>query len=120
MNFIVPFNDHDASLKRKKTLKSSLISDIQNPQKKILEELNLRKQLLKIGTAQTLNPSALNTPIGVPLINSNPVSSDNQMSTTARAALQHANSTSFGYFVPQESSFGNNIIAVLPRFNENK
>lgn len=95
--------------------------DIQNQQKKILEELNLRKQLLKSGTAQTLNPSALNTPIGVSVINSNP-SSENQMSNLARAnsVLQHANSTSFGYFIPQESSFGNNILAVFPRVNESK
>ncbi|KAK6624486.1 hypothetical protein RUM43_004160 [Polyplax serrata] len=98
--------------------------DIQNQQKKILEELNLRKQLLKSGTAQTLNPSALNSPIGVSVINSNPTG-DNPMPNLARAAhanslLQHANSTSFGYFITQESLFGNNILAVLPRFNEGK
>lgn len=97
-----------------------LFADPPNPQRKILEELNLRKQLLKSGTAQTLNPSALNTPIGVPALNSNPVSTDNQMSTIARAALHNANTTSFGYFIPQESAFGNNILAVLPRCSESK
>lgn len=93
-----------------------LFSDLQNPQRKILEELNLRKQLLKSGTAQTLNPSGLNSPIGV-TVNSNPVSSDNQMSNTTRATLQFANTTSFGYFIPQDSLFGNHILAVLPRFD---
>lgn len=90
--------------------------DFQNPQRKILQELNLKKQLLKSGTAQTLNPSALNTPIGIPTLT--PPVPENQMSGITRSALHNANSTSFGYFVGQESAFGNNILAVLPRFPE--
>lgn len=40
------------------------------------------------------------------------------MSSTQRAALSHANSQSFGFFVPQDSSFGNLILPVLPRFED--
>jgi hypothetical protein len=39
------------------------------------------------------------------------------MSSSQRAALQHAHSLSFGYFVTQDSSFGNLILPVLPRFD---
>lgn len=36
----------------------------------------------------------------------------------ARAAWTQANSQSFGFFVPQDSAFGNNILPVLPRFDQ--
>ncbi|XP_060081011.1 SOSS complex subunit C-like [Ylistrum balloti] len=41
-----------------------------------------------------------------------------QMTPAQRAALQHANANSVGYFITQDSSFGNLILPVLPRFNE--
>lgn len=41
----------------------------------------------------------------------------NIVNTSHRAALQHANATSCGYFVSQDSSFGNQILPVLPRFD---
>ncbi|GAB1599485.1 putative protein TPRXL [Argonauta hians] len=34
-----------------------------------------------------------------------------------RAALQHAHANSVGYFIPQDSSFGNLILPVIPRFD---
>jgi hypothetical protein len=36
--------------------------------------------------------------------------------TNQRAQLQLANAQSFGFFVTQDSSFGNFILPVLPRF----
>ena len=35
-----------------------------------------------------------------------------------RAALQHAHSQSYGYYITQDSQFGNLILPVLPRFEE--
>lgn len=39
------------------------------------------------------------------------------MSASQRAALHNAHAASFGYFVTQDSSFGNLILPVLPRFD---
>ncbi|CAG7828363.1 unnamed protein product [Allacma fusca] len=36
---------------------------------------------------------------------------------SAMQSLQHANTTSFGSFISQESHFGNSILPVLPRFD---
>lgn len=94
------------------------VVDHQTPHRKILEDLTLKKQLLKSGAAQTLNPGGLNSAIGIPVINQANVNPENQMSNITRTALQHANSNSFGYFIPQESAFGYNILAVLPRFDQ--
>lgn len=41
----------------------------------------------------------------------------NIVNTSHRAALQHANANSCGFFVSQDSSFGNQILPVLPRFD---
>lgn len=40
---------------------------------------------------------------------------NNQGNSLGRAALSQANSQSFGYFVAQDSMFGNSILPVLPR-----
>lgn len=37
-------------------------------------------------------------------------------SLSQRQALEHANSTSSGFFVSQDSAYGNLILPVLPRF----
>ncbi|RUS78044.1 hypothetical protein EGW08_014183 [Elysia chlorotica] len=37
-----------------------------------------------------------------------------------RTALQHAHMNSVGYFITQDSSFGNLILPVLPRINDPK
>jgi hypothetical protein len=84
--------------------------------RKILEDLQLKKQLLlKQGVASTLNSSAL------PVLGSTtvPQSDGYSMSSLQRAALQTANSQSTGYFISQDSSFGNLILPVLPRFDNN-
>lgn len=48
-------------------------------------------------------PAGLN-PDGSQLLNNN-----------QRAALEVANKSSFGYFIPQDSNFGNHILPVIPR-----
>ncbi|XP_030752587.1 SOSS complex subunit C homolog B [Sitophilus oryzae] len=83
--------------------------------RKILEELQLKKQLLlKQGVASTLNSSAL------PVLGSTTVQNNDGHSMNShqqRAALQTANSQSMGYFISQDSLFGNLILPVLPRFD---
>lgn len=39
------------------------------------------------------------------------------MNASQRAALHNAHAASSGYFVTQDSSFGNLILPVLPRFD---
>jgi hypothetical protein len=43
------------------------------------------------------------------------VTQESPLSSSQRAALQHAYNHSFGFFVTQDSSFGNLILPVLPR-----
>ncbi|KAK9882819.1 hypothetical protein WA026_023330 [Henosepilachna vigintioctopunctata] len=96
-----------------KTRMHSEIINIAN--RKILEELHLKKQiLLKQGTASALNASPL------PTLNSTipPHSADGHpLNSHHRQALLQANTQSTGYFISQDSSFGNLILPVLPRFD---
>ncbi|XP_022671915.1 SOSS complex subunit C homolog [Varroa destructor] len=68
--------------------------------RKILEDLQQKKQFLLIKNPPQQQPTPVETP----------------MSQSQRTALAHAQQTSPGYFVTQESSFGNLILPVLPRF----
>ena len=43
--------------------------------------------------------------------------SSQHISSNQRQALDQANKTSFGYFIPQDSSFGNIILPVIPRIS---
>ncbi|XP_015512985.1 SOSS complex subunit C homolog isoform X2 [Neodiprion pinetum] len=93
--------------------------ELQN--RKILEEIQLKKQLLlKQGVAPTLGTSL--TPLAVPPATSaatqNPATTVDgiALSASQRAALHNAHAASAGFFVTQDSSFGNLILPVLPRF----
>ncbi|KAL3277222.1 hypothetical protein HHI36_012572 [Cryptolaemus montrouzieri] len=83
--------------------------------RKILEELHLKKQiLLKQGTASALSATAL------PVLGSTAVvhSTDSHpVNSHHRQALIQANAQSTGFFISQDSSFGNLILPVLPRFD---
>ncbi|XP_047988341.1 SOSS complex subunit C homolog B [Leguminivora glycinivorella] len=100
--------------------------------RKILEELQLKKQmLLKQAAVAPLTATTISltqpSPAGsLPMCSIPPVSATagfpqlpeaNIINTSHRAALQHANATSCGFFVSQDSSFGNQILPVLPRFD---
>ncbi|XP_047118205.1 SOSS complex subunit C homolog isoform X2 [Schistocerca piceifrons] len=87
--------------------------------RKILEEIQLKKQmLLKQGVAPTLNSSSISAlPVGV--TNPSSMSAEAHMlSPSQRVAMQQANSMSFGFFITQDSLFGNLILPVLPRFHK--
>ncbi|XP_068242054.1 SOSS complex subunit C homolog isoform X2 [Palaemon carinicauda] len=83
-----------------------------NPQRKILEELQLKKQLiLKQGASQPLNtPATSAQPTGWSSGTDGHIAGNSQ-----RSSLVQATSSSFGYFIHQDSSFGNFILPVLPR-----
>ena len=77
-------------------------------QRKILEELERRKKDIKhsTGTTSSIGCTTTSTTEGAQV-------SNNQQ----RAAMEVAQKTSYGYFIPQDSSFGNFILPVIPRLN---
>lgn len=80
---------------------------------KILEELQKNKQLLlKQGVASSLNSASSSS-----LSPNNANSETQSMSSNQRTALQTANQQSTGFFISQDSLFGNLILPVLPRFD---
>uniref|UniRef100_A0A336K520 CSON007397 protein n=1 Tax=Culicoides sonorensis TaxID=179676 RepID=A0A336K520_CULSO len=83
--------------------------------KKILEDLQLKKKLLLSNNSNNsmpqYNPQVAGTGNQVQEVVNN--------SSPARTALQQAQAVSFGYFVGQDSSFGNLFLPVLPRFDSN-
>ena len=115
-------------------------------QRKILEELEKRKnkkQLNQGGAAPATtsstttagpqsNPSSSSTTSATGNSHSNSSGSNNAsgsgqqptlvtpdlhlLSSNQRSALEQANKNSFGYYIPQDSSFGNLILPVIPRF----
>jgi len=83
----------------------------QQDSRKILEDLNFKKQQL-LASSQSgkgIAPTITSQPPSVP--------HEPPVSTQARAALTQAQASSLGFFIPQDSQFGNNILPVLPRFD---
>ncbi|XP_069950126.1 SOSS complex subunit C homolog isoform X1 [Cherax quadricarinatus] len=85
-----------------------------NTQRKILEDLQLKKQMiLKQGVSQALSaPATSQQPTGWSSGTDGHIAGNSQ-----RSNLLQATSSSFGYFIPQDSSFGNFILPVLPRLD---
>ncbi|CAN8027998.1 unnamed protein product [Ixodes persulcatus] len=84
--------------------------ELQN--RKILEELQQKKQLLLKQGQGNASPAAL------PATPAQNTTDAHALTTSQRTALQHAHSSSVGFFIPQDSSFGNLILPVLPRFDK--
>lgn len=91
--------------------------------KKILEDIQIKKQLLQKGVSPvTSNIGA--TPAGLTIpqyVQATSQSQTNQpvestINATTKAVYNQALSQSYGFFIPQDSLFGNSIIPVLPRF----
>ncbi|CAD5112094.1 DgyrCDS1334 [Dimorphilus gyrociliatus] len=84
--------------------------------RRILEQLNEDKRRLKAATQnQSLVPESQPNPNPMLLPGDN-----GGASRSASQALKQAHESSFGYYVTQESNFGNVILPVLPRFVETK
>lgn len=89
--------------------------------RKILEDLQIKKQLLQKGVTPvttSIQNQTNNTNLFVGLNQQYP--SELALNTPARVAYNQATSLSLGFFVPQDSIFGNNILPVLPRFDQLK
>jgi len=88
-------------------------------QRKILEELERQKKLLKSGNGAGLVSSVPPTLPGTPgaggVAPQAIVTGEGRITSGQRNALESANKTSFGFFIPQDSDFGNIILPVIPR-----
>ncbi|XP_021694262.1 SOSS complex subunit C homolog [Aedes aegypti] len=91
--------------------------------KKILEDIQIKKQLLQKGVSP-VTPNISATPAGLTIpqyVQATSQAQSNQpvestINATTKAVYNQALSQSYGFFIPQDSLFGNNIIPVLPRF----
>ena len=74
--------------------------------------------LMKQGLGPALG-STIATPPATSASSLTPVTTNDGVALSAlqRAALHNAHAASAGYFVTQDSSFGNLILPVLPRFD---
>lgn len=100
----------------------------QDVTKKILEDIQIKKQLLQKGVSPVTSsistaPAGLTIPQYMQATNqaqsstsSSQPSSESSINATAKAVWNQALSQSYGFFIPQDSLFGNSIIPVLPRF----
>ena len=78
-------------------------------QRKILEELERqKKQLSGSGNDQQQHPAAAAANNLIDPLSYN-------LTQTQKLALENAAKSSFGYFIAQDSSFGNTILPVIPR-----
>ncbi|XP_052774086.1 SOSS complex subunit C-like [Mya arenaria] len=90
--------------------------------RKILEQLEEQKKRLRIMSATAPGTPPVSGPspavASSPAVTAQPMvlPETQPMNPAQRTALQHANANSFGYFFTQDSSFGNLILPVLPRF----
>ena len=66
-------------------------------------------------TPQTAGQIPIPQTLAVSSNMSDNIQNNQQMSSNQRKALEEANKTSFGYFITQDSSFGNLILPVIPR-----
>lgn len=88
--------------------------EIQN--RKILEDLQQQK-LKMLQSKQLPTQTAVTTAAAVTQPTPNHSMADS-LSSSKRTALQHAHSHSVGYFITQDSSFGNLILPVIPRIEK--
>ncbi|XP_074642590.1 SOSS complex subunit C-like [Tubulanus polymorphus] len=99
--------------------------------KRILEELEERKKRLRLQTSQMTHGNSTQpvsspgnmSPSPMNMMNNEShhmvISAGQHLMTPAqRTALQHAHANSVGYFITQDSSFGNLILPVLPRLDK--
>ncbi|KAF2355116.1 SOSS complex subunit C [Trinorchestia longiramus] len=95
---------------------SSSVSGTSNPQRKILEDLQFKKQMfLKQGVSQALTPAS-----NIHQSTGWQSGTDGHLAGTGnsqRSTLLTATAHSFGSFIAQDSSFGNSILPVLPRLD---
>lgn len=97
--------------------------------RQILQDLQQKRQMLlnqgqggmgtNLPTNRSVGPDASTVPV-VKLHDTPVIRNPADMSLGQRQALEHANSTSSGYFISQDSTHGNLILPVLPRFESDQ
>jgi len=103
--------------------------------RQILQDLQQKRQMLlnqgqagtgnigpNLSTSRSTGPEA-STSTSVPNIKPHEapiIRNPADMSISQRQALEHANATSSGYFISQDSAYGNLILPVLPRFENDQ
>lgn len=81
----------------------------------ILAELEKERRRL-IQTSQSMNTPGASIPLSRPNLKEVRDNAEQQhFAAQQKAALQHAHAHSTGYFITQDSSFGNLILPVIPR-----
>ncbi|XP_062040074.1 SOSS complex subunit C-like [Lepus europaeus] len=86
----------------------------------VLAELDKEKRkLLMQNQSSTNHPGAAGITLSRPALNKDFRDHAEQQHIAAqqKAALQHAHAHSAGYFITQDSAFGNRILPVLPRLD---
>ncbi|XP_058127068.1 SOSS complex subunit C homolog B [Anopheles ziemanni] len=93
----------------------------QDVTKKILEDIQIKKQLLQKGVnsnwpgfGNLYTPSSL---FQLTQYTPNTGQPNESNLNIAKGVWSQAINQSFGFFVPQDSLFGNNILPVLPRYD---
>ncbi|KAG5272285.1 hypothetical protein AALO_G00163720 [Alosa alosa] len=79
---------------------------------------DLEKEKRRLIQSQTMNPGA-SIPLARPAVNNvvRDHAEQQHIAAQQKAALQHAHTHSSGFFITQDSSFGNLILPVLPRLD---
>ncbi|XP_076373311.1 uncharacterized protein LOC143258192 [Tachypleus tridentatus] len=92
--------------------------------KAISPKLHCRESIIHVNlkhgfpaTKYKTRPGSLTPAVGIATTTQSSVDA-HALSTSQRTALQHAHANSVGWFITQESSFGNLILPVLPRFDK--
>ncbi|KAL9951584.1 hypothetical protein ACROYT_G044268 [Oculina patagonica] len=97
--------------------------------RQILQDLQQKRQMLlnqgqasggnigpNLSTSRPTVPEASTSVSNVKPHEAPIIRSPADLSLSQRQALEHANATSSGYFISQDSAYGNLILPVLPRF----
>ncbi|KAM9820573.1 SOSS complex subunit C-like [Neosynchiropus ocellatus] len=76
----------------------------------------LEKERRRLMQNHTMNTPGASIPLSRPMLKETRENMETQhILVQQKAALQHAHAHSSGYFITQDSSFGNLILPVLPR-----
>lgn len=97
--------------------------------RQILQDLQQKRQMLlnqgQAGTGNIGRSTGPEASTSTSVVNIKPheapiIRNPADMSLSQRQALEHANATSSGYFISQDSAYGNLILPVLPRFENDQ
>ncbi|KAL2100532.1 hypothetical protein ACEWY4_004926 [Coilia grayii] len=80
---------------------------------------DLEKEKRRLIQSQSMNSPGASIPLARPAVNNlvRDHAEQQHIAAQQKAALQHAHAHSSGFFITQDSSFGNLILPVLPRLD---